>query len=91
MGLMLLNTPPIVLLSGFLFGWELIHLMAIWFMLSFMAMYGVYTSRVWRGKWWVGGLLWPIVIFQELILFTLSMYGYMSKTVTWKGRPVTSK
>ncbi|MDN5274438.1 MAG: glycosyl transferase family protein [Candidatus Saccharibacteria bacterium] len=88
-GLLILNSPIVVLLSGFFIGWDLVHLMALWMLLAFMAMYAVYTSHVWRTNWWLGGFLWPIIIFQELILFGRSMYGYMRHTITWKGRPVT--
>lgn len=89
-GLLLLNMPTFVLLSGFFIGWELIHLMALWLTLAFMATYACYTSHVWRANWSVGGLLWPLIIFQELVLFIRSMYGYMRKTITWKGRLVAS-
>lgn len=87
-GLILLNMPLFVFLSGFLLGWELIHLMALWLALAFMANYAVYTASVWRSNWWIGGLLWPLVVLQELVLFGLSMYGYLSRTITWKGRRV---
>jgi chlorobactene glucosyltransferase len=90
-GLLLLNSPILVLLSGFFIGWELLHLMALWMLLAFMAMYAVYTSHVWRANWWLGGFLWPVIIFQELILFSRSIYGYMTHIITWKGRRVTTR
>lgn len=88
-GLVLLNIPTFTLIHGLLNEWELIHLMALWHTLSFMAVYAVYTSYIWRKNWWIGGVLWPIVILQELILFISSMYGYLFRKITWKGRPVT--
>jgi hypothetical protein len=89
-GLLLLNMPLIVLISALVFGWGVMHVMALWLMIAFMAVYAVYTSHIWNGNWWAGGLLWPLVVLQELILFIRSMYGYMRQTVTWKGRLVTN-
>lgn len=86
--LALLNLPSATLLSGFIFGWTETQAMAFWMTSAFMALYGVYTSYVWRGKWWLGGLLWPVVVFQELILFVQSVWGYTRHTTKWKGRNV---
>lgn len=87
--LVMLNMPLFILLSMPITGWTLFHIMALWFTLVFMAVYAIYTHHVWDKGWWLGGLLWPFVIFQELILFIRSMYGYMRGTITWKGRLVT--
>jgi glycosyltransferase involved in cell wall biosynthesis len=88
--LLLLNVPFLTVISGLFFGWTIVHVKALWLLVLFMALYGVFTSHTWRRKWWLGGLLWPIVIFQELVLFVRSMWGYHRGTITWKGRPVTS-
>ncbi len=88
--LTLLNLPFFIVMSGLFLDWTLVHAKSLWLLLAFMALYGVYTNRVWRGKWWLGGLLWPIVIFQELILFIRSMWGYARGTITWKGRPIAA-
>ena len=88
--LLLLNLPFFTVLSGFLFGWTIIQVKALWLLVAFMALYAVYTNKMWRGKWWLGGLLWPVVIFQELLLFISSIWGYARGTITWKGRPVTA-
>ncbi len=50
--------------------------------------YMTYTGRVWRSGWFVGGILFPFILIQESILLMRSMYAYMTRTVTWKGRPV---
>jgi glycosyltransferase involved in cell wall biosynthesis len=89
-GLVLLNIPTFTLIHGIFNKWELIHLMALWHTLSFMGVYAVYTSYLWRKNWWMGGVLWPVVILQELGLFINSMYGYLTHRITWKGRPVTA-
>jgi chlorobactene glucosyltransferase len=88
-GLLLLNLPLWTVLSGFFFGWTMMQVMALWFMLAFMAIYGVYTYRIWGHGWWLGGLLWSLVIFQELVLYVASLWGYARRSVTWKGRTVT--
>lgn len=87
--LLLLNIPLFSLLSTFIFGWSEIQITALWFMCIFSAIYALYAHNVWRNKWWLGGLLWSAVIFQELCLFVYSLVGYATKTITWKGRPIT--
>jgi glycosyltransferase involved in cell wall biosynthesis len=88
--LILLNLPLLTILSSLLIGWTMIQTMALWLMCAYMALYGIHTAHTWQGRWWLGGLLWPVVIFQELILFTRSVWGYARGTVTWKGRLVTA-
>jgi glycosyltransferase involved in cell wall biosynthesis len=88
--LVVLNMPVFVLLSAPFVGWTVLHAMALWLLLAFMAMYATYAARAWRGNWWLGGLLWPVVIFQELVIFIQSIGGYARHTITWKGRPITA-
>lgn len=87
--LIVANVPSFALLSGLFFGWSEVQVMGLWFVLLYMALYAVYTSHMWHRRWWLGGLLWPMVIFQELLLFIGSIWGYMRGTITWKGRLVT--
>lgn len=87
--LMLLNLPAFVLLSGFVVGWSLLHVVASVALIVGMMVYGVYTHSLWQHAWWAGIFVWPIVVFQELIFFLNSLQGYYRKTITWKGRPVT--
>lgn len=86
--LLLLNIPFLTIISGLFFGWTIIQTTALWLTLAYVGLYSVYTSRIWSKNWWIGGLLWPIVIFQELVIFCLSVWGYSRGTITWKGRPV---
>lgn len=88
--ILLLNMPLIGVLSGFVFGWSEIQIMAAWLMAAFMALYAVYCSQTWQRNWWIGGLLWPVVAVQECVLFIYSAWGYMHHTITWKGRSVTA-
>lgn len=87
--LLLLNLPFLVVLTGFIFGWSLLHLIAGITVFIGMNVYGMYTSTMWRRAWWVGTLVWPVVVLQELVLFIYSLQGYYRHTITWKGRPVS--
>lgn len=89
-GLVLLNLPTLTILAGLVVGWGLAQVMALWLLMSFMAVYGAYAARVWRRNWWLGGLLWPYVIAQELVVYAQSVWGYARSTITWKGRPLTA-
>lgn len=86
----LLNIPFFVALSGVALGWDSIQLAALTILVGFMALYSGFTHQTWRHSWWLGGLLWPVVVFQELILFVRSVWGYATRTITWKGRPIAA-
>lgn len=85
----LLNTPTFLIMSG-LSGWTLLHTFSLCIFVSLVLLYGIYLTRMWARGWLVGMLLWPYVILQELILFALSVYGYATQSITWKGRNVTA-
>ncbi len=87
--LLMLNLPLPVLLSGFIFGWSYLQLVAGITLFVGMMVYGIYTHAMWRHVWWAGIFAWPIVVLQELILFINSLQGYYRHTITWKGRPVS--
>lgn len=89
-GLVLLNLPLFTVLGGFFMGWTMMQVMALWLLFAYMALYSIYTRVSWSRWWWLGGLLWPVVIFQELILFIQSMWGWRRGTITWKGRLVAA-
>lgn len=86
--LSLLNAPTFLVVLGFFYPAPLYALSLIVFA-SFVLLYGVYLARMWSHGWWIGMLLWPYVVLQELILFVLSTVAYATGTVTWKGRSVT--
>lgn len=88
--LLLLNIPFVVVIGSLFTGWMVTQTAAFWMMTLFMGLYAMYTSVLWQRGWWLGGLLWPVVILQELALFTWSVWSYARHSVTWKGRPVTS-
>lgn len=49
----------------------------------------VYLSYVWARHGWIGALVAPVIIAQEIILIVMSMWKYMFGVITWKGRPIT--
>lgn len=88
--LVLLNVPFLVVCSGVLFGWTAFHTICLLLLTGFIATYAYYTANIWSRAWWLGGLLWPVVVLQELVLMVQSMWGYTRRTITWKGRLVTA-
>ncbi len=55
-------------------------------LMTVVALY--YCKIVWRRHWWVGGIVWPLVLVQEAWLIMLSIVGYARGSITWKGRPI---
>lgn len=88
LALLVLNLPLIGVLSIFILDWGLVQMTSLWLMAAFMAVYAAYTGHLWQNMWWLGGILWPFVILQELVLFIQSWAGYVLKTITWKGRRI---
>lgn len=89
--LFLLALPPFAVVLAYLSGdWPLVvgyGLLELWF----MTLYGIYTERAWARWAWLGGIVWPVVIIQELGLLLLSTYRHLTNTVTWKGRSLYVK
>lgn len=90
LGIVFLNIPTVIVLVGLLTGWGTLQTLTLIAGVLFAAIYGRYTLAVWRSNWWIGMVLWPVVILQELILFISSVVGYARQTITWKGRLVMS-
>lgn len=84
--LILLFVPFIVLLSIFFTPLSFIHPYALLVAFIACASYGSYTRLVWRKGWWLGALLLPFILLQEVIIVIASIIQYKRKTVTWKGR-----
>ncbi len=89
--LLFLNVPFFVFIAALLLHSTSTSIVALVIELVFIVLYGVYTFRVWRTVWWLGAILWPVIVMQEMLLFAFSMLGYMRGTVTWKGRLITAK
>ncbi len=62
-----------------------------WALVLIVVQYAIsyyYLSKVWTRYKFVGALLVPVTILQEIVLFVTSVYRYKSGTITWKGRPI---
>ena len=88
--LVMLNMPTVLAIHGSLHGFIGPHFVSLLVLVAFMATYGLSLTRLWVKNWFIGALLWPYIIFQELILFILSVWGYASHSITWKGRAVAA-
>lgn len=88
--LLVMSAPTIAILWGMLFGWGLFSSTIGLLVVPYILLYMMYTNRVWGGNGWLGGLVWPYVIAQELVMFVSSLWGYATHTITWKGRPVNA-
>ncbi len=90
-GLLLLNLPMLALADGIIEGWTLVQTMALWLLCVYGALYSLYLDKVWQRGWWLGVVLWPVVVAQEAIVLMVSIHHYLRHTVTWKGRSITAR
>lgn len=86
--LLILNLPTFLVVGSLFTGSIIIQALSLLGLLTFMVLYGLYLTRMWAKGWWLGAFLWPYVIFQELLLFILSVADYWTGKVAWKGRSV---
>ncbi len=86
--LALLASPPVLLIGGLVWGqwWTAGGALVVCGL--FAVTYATYTRRLWRHGWWLGAILWPYLVLQELVLVLTSMIQYKRGQVTWKGRRV---
>lgn len=92
-GLLLLvamGLPLVGFVVGLAIGLPVMYMWSAGLLLGFILLYGTYTSRVWRGHGWLGALVWQFLLIQEVCLMIASIVGYMTNTITWKGRLVTA-
>lgn len=78
---LLLSCTPYVAL--FFTPWALL-LVILQYTLAFY-----YLSHVWVRYKFLGALLLPVTLVQEITLLIVSAYKYRYGVVTWKGRPIT--
>lgn len=88
LALAILLVPYAVLVSLFFTPFVEVHALAIVLSVVSAFLYAVYTHRVWSKGWFIGALLWPLILVQEFILIVASVIQYKRKTVTWKGRTI---
>lgn len=90
--LALLATPYAISISGlFLQPFTILHWFALVVAITLSVTYGYYASKVWAKGAFIGGLLFPIIILQEIVLVCASFMQYKRKTVQWKGRPIRTE
>lgn len=65
-------------------------LMLIPIAMQFVVFY-MYTRAVWKPHAFLGALMGPILLIQEMILIVVSVVTYKLNLVTWKGRPLRVK
>lgn len=78
--------PFVVLVNGFVVGFEFLHLTAAVLIIVSYGLYATYVKHVWKSGWLVGMLLWPLLLVQEACLVVASVIQYKRKSVIWKGR-----
>lgn len=86
--LLILASPLLAIIAGFIVGWSLHHVIFGVFWLLFAALYGFYLKLVRKHGWWLGALLWPFIVVQEIGVLFMSTKGYLRNTITWKGRKI---
>lgn len=89
--LFILLLPSFLLLTGFFTGWTHHHVILGIFTLAFAALYASYLRKVRRHGWLLSSLVWPLIVWQELIVLIASTTKYKQQSVTWKGRYVANK
>lgn len=83
-----LNTPTAVVIYYALMEWTFVANLAVLMLVLSAALYAFYLYHIWQRDWWLGALLWPVIILQEFFVFISSIWGYARKSITWKGRSV---
>jgi glycosyltransferase involved in cell wall biosynthesis len=86
--MIIISSPLLIVLGGFIFGWSIHQLIGGVFWLLFAALYASYLRLVWKRGWWVAALLWPLILLQEVVISIISAIEYRKQRVTWKGRVV---
>jgi len=86
--LLILTIPlPVLIWSLLQDTWpSLLVLINLTLYVGFYALYGLYTKLVWNKGWLIGGLVWPLLVTQEIALVVASVIQYKRRTVKWKGR-----
>lgn len=86
--LLLLNTPLLFIVLG-LFH-QLFLVVGILLYAFMVCIYGSFLRQVWLTHAWLGALMWPYVVLQEVFLFVSSVIGYARHSIVWKGRSITA-
>ena len=88
LNLLLALIPIITLLTLFFVAPHVIHVVSLVVAVVFAVLYGIYAHRVWSKGAFLGAVVWPLLLVQEIILIIASMYQYKRRSVKWKGRKI---
>ena len=89
--LSILLIPTSVVMGMFFGEIGILHIIGLGIALLYATIYGWYLRRVWNKGVLVGALVWPLLLVQESILVTASLYQYKRHTIKWKGRKVLAR
>jgi len=84
-----LNLPALVLVAGLFSDWTILQTMALWQLCVYGSLYSLYLDKVRQEGWWLGVILWPLIIAQEFVILVISINRHLRHKVMWKGRPIT--
>ncbi len=85
-----LNLPLVALVVGLMTSSSVLIAAGVVFTIIFSGLFAVFTYQLRTRNWWFCALLWPVVIFQELVIFIISWQRYARGRVTWKGRRISN-
>jgi hypothetical protein len=86
--LLVLLVPFIMAIAMFMGGNAALGIAGFVLGVAFCALYGWYAHRIWNKGWFIGALLWPVLLIQEFVLIIASFIKYKRQTVIWKGRKI---
>jgi glycosyltransferase involved in cell wall biosynthesis len=86
--LLVLLLPTAIAIASFFLLSDWARIAGVVVALIYAGIYGWYTHRVWRNGSLLGALLWPIIVFQEIMLVIASIIQYKRHSVKWKGRKI---
>lgn len=89
LGILCYVTVPFLLISS-VSADSFAFAVAICQLFSASLLFSLYFKTVWRRGWWLGGILWPLIVTQEGLLIIASLVQYGRNQVTWKGRLVST-
>lgn len=86
--IMILLIPLVALVTALIASSGVVYALGGVIAFVYAVLYGWYAHRVWKKGAWVGAILWPVILIQEMILIIVSAVQYKRRTVKWKGRNV---
>lgn len=89
--MLILLSPIMLVAQAIITGWTIEAIIASLFLIAYTLVFGSYLRTVWTKAWWIGALLWPLVVAQEYLILIVSIERYLRGVVTWKGRPVVAR